>query len=147
MFGTNKQKKALSSRKLNQVGSDILHQAVAKAASNVIDQKGLESKLNSQENTMLTWNVWLFKSLLSSLCSQVLSLFLILYTLFIFFSLSSALQQEVAETESQGDLALHLPPCDANADKPEDVYPLDERILHFALCVCVFITKGCKNCR
>ncbi|XP_060951028.1 DNA-directed RNA polymerase I subunit RPA49 [Limanda limanda] len=78
-FGTNKQKKALSSRRLNQVGSDTLHQAVAKAASNVIDQKGLE-----------------------------------------------ALQQEVAETESQGDLALHLPPCDANADKPEDVYLLDD---------------------
>ncbi|XP_047199579.1 DNA-directed RNA polymerase I subunit RPA49 [Hippoglossus stenolepis] len=78
-FGTNKQKRALSSRRLNQVGSDTLHQAVAKAASNVIDQKGLE-----------------------------------------------ALQQEVAETESQGDLALHLPPCDANADKPEDVYLLDD---------------------
>ncbi|XP_062243849.1 DNA-directed RNA polymerase I subunit RPA49 isoform X2 [Platichthys flesus] len=78
-FGTNKQKKALNSRRLNQVGSDTLHQAVAKAASNVIDQKGLE-----------------------------------------------ALQQEVAETESQGDLALHLPPCDANADNPEDVYLLDD---------------------
>ncbi|XP_019955935.2 DNA-directed RNA polymerase I subunit RPA49 [Paralichthys olivaceus] len=78
-FGTNKQKRALSSRRLNQVGSDTLHQAVAKAASTVIDQKGLE-----------------------------------------------ALQQEVADTESQADLALHLPPCDANADKPEDVYLLDD---------------------
>lgn len=44
-FGTNKQKRALSTRRLNQVGSDTLHQAVAKAASTVIDQKGLEGKL------------------------------------------------------------------------------------------------------
>ncbi|XP_078115838.1 DNA-directed RNA polymerase I subunit RPA49 [Sander vitreus] len=78
-FGTNKQKRALSSRRLNQVGSDTLHQAVAKAANNVIDQKGLE-----------------------------------------------ALQQEVAETEVQGDLALHLPPCNAGADKPENVYLFDD---------------------
>ncbi|XP_058497134.1 DNA-directed RNA polymerase I subunit RPA49 [Solea solea] len=78
-FGTNKQKRALSSRRLNQVGSDTLHQAVAKAASTVIDQKGLE-----------------------------------------------ALQQEVAETEAQGDLALHLPPCNGNADKPENVYLFDD---------------------
>lgn len=46
-FGTSKQKRALSSRKLNQVGSDTLHQAVAKAASTVIDQKGLEGKTHS----------------------------------------------------------------------------------------------------
>lgn len=46
-FGTNKQKRALSSRRLNQVGSDTLHQAVAKAANTVIDQKGLEGKLHS----------------------------------------------------------------------------------------------------
>ncbi|XP_040891426.1 DNA-directed RNA polymerase I subunit RPA49 [Toxotes jaculatrix] len=78
-FGTNKQKRALSSRRLNQVGSDTLHQAVAKAASTVIDQKGLE-----------------------------------------------ALQQEVAETESQGELALHLPPCNADADRPENVYLFDD---------------------
>lgn len=45
-FGTNKQKRALSSRRLNQVGSDTLHQAVAKAANTVIDQKGLEGKLH-----------------------------------------------------------------------------------------------------
>lgn len=44
-FGTTKQKRALSSRKLNQVGSDILQQAVAKAANTVIDQKGLEGQL------------------------------------------------------------------------------------------------------
>ncbi|XP_074544115.1 DNA-directed RNA polymerase I subunit RPA49 [Halichoeres trimaculatus] len=75
-FGTNKQKRALSSRRLNQVGSDTLNQAVAKAATSVIEQKGLE-----------------------------------------------VLQQEVAE--SQEDLALHLPPCSADATKPEDVYPFD----------------------
>ncbi|KAK5866063.1 hypothetical protein PBY51_020280 [Eleginops maclovinus] len=78
-FGTNKQKRALSSRRLNQVGSDTLHQAVAKAANTVIEQKGLE-----------------------------------------------ALQHEVAETEAQGDLALHVPPCYADADRPEDVYRFDD---------------------
>ncbi|XP_008276661.1 DNA-directed RNA polymerase I subunit RPA49 [Stegastes partitus] len=78
-FGTNKQKRALSSRRLNQVGNDTLQHAVAKAANTVIDKKGLE-----------------------------------------------ALQQEVAETESQGELALHLPPCNADADKQEDVYPFDD---------------------
>ncbi|XP_059194248.1 DNA-directed RNA polymerase I subunit RPA49 isoform X2 [Centropristis striata] len=78
-FGTNKQKRALGSRRLNQVGSDTLHKAVAKAANTVIDQKGLE-----------------------------------------------ALQQEVADTEAQGELALHLPPCNAAADKPEDVYQFDD---------------------
>uniref|UniRef100_A0A8C7Z096 RNA polymerase I subunit E n=1 Tax=Oryzias sinensis TaxID=183150 RepID=A0A8C7Z096_9TELE len=78
-FGTNKQKRALSSRRLNQVGSDALHHAVAEAASTVIDNKGLE-----------------------------------------------ALQQEVAETESQGALSLHLPPCNADAVKKEDVYPFEE---------------------
>ncbi|KAM4751489.1 LOW QUALITY PROTEIN: DNA-directed RNA polymerase I subunit RPA49 [Anableps anableps] len=78
-FGTNKQKRALASRRLNQVGSNALQNAVAKAATSVIDKKGLE-----------------------------------------------ALQQEVAETESQGALASHLPPCNPNADKREDVYPFDE---------------------
>ncbi|XP_037619721.1 DNA-directed RNA polymerase I subunit RPA49 [Sebastes umbrosus] len=78
-FGTNKQKRALSSRRLNRVGTDTLHLAVAKAANTVIGEKGLE-----------------------------------------------ALQQEVAETEAQGDLALHLPPCNADADRPEDVYLFDE---------------------
>ncbi|KAM7394212.1 hypothetical protein PAMP_021025 [Pampus punctatissimus] len=85
-FGTNKQKRALSSRRLNQVGSDTLHQAVAKAANTVIDQKGLE-----------------------------------------------ALQQEVADTDSQADLALHLPPCNTDADKPENVYLFDDRILNTIL--------------
>ncbi|XP_015201010.2 DNA-directed RNA polymerase I subunit RPA49 [Lepisosteus oculatus] len=42
-FGTNKQKRALSSRRLNQVGSEMLHSAVAKAAENVIQKKGLQA--------------------------------------------------------------------------------------------------------
>lgn len=46
-FGTNKQKRALSSRRLNQVGSETLHQAVAKAANAVIDEKGLEGEPHS----------------------------------------------------------------------------------------------------
>ncbi|XP_056264870.1 DNA-directed RNA polymerase I subunit RPA49 [Pseudoliparis swirei] len=78
-FGTNKQKRALKSRRLNQVSSDTLHQAVSKAANTVINQKGLE-----------------------------------------------ALQQEVAETEAQEDMALHLPPCNAAADRPENVYLFDD---------------------
>nr|XP_057935637.1 DNA-directed RNA polymerase I subunit RPA49 [Doryrhamphus excisus]XP_057935646.1 DNA-directed RNA polymerase I subunit RPA49 [Doryrhamphus excisus] len=78
-FGTNKQKRALTSRRMNQVGSEILHHAVAKAANSVIDGKGLE-----------------------------------------------ALQQEVAETELQAELALYLPPCNKDADVPENVYPFDE---------------------
>lgn len=45
-FGTNKQKRALSSRRLNQVGSETLHKAVAKAANTVIDEKGLEGELH-----------------------------------------------------------------------------------------------------
>ncbi|XP_005805097.1 DNA-directed RNA polymerase I subunit RPA49 [Xiphophorus maculatus] len=78
-FGTNKQKRALASRRLNQVGSNALQTAVAKAATSVIEKKGLE-----------------------------------------------ALQQEVVETESQETLASHLPPCNPNAGKREDVYPFDE---------------------
>ncbi|XP_068607345.1 DNA-directed RNA polymerase I subunit RPA49 [Brachionichthys hirsutus] len=82
MFGTNKQKRALSSRRLNQVGSDALHQAVTKAANTVIDQKGLEalqqevSKTESQGDMFLHLppihsdadrpeNVYLFDDLLS----------------------------------------------------------------------------------
>uniref|UniRef100_A0AAZ3R1C8 RNA polymerase I subunit E n=1 Tax=Oncorhynchus tshawytscha TaxID=74940 RepID=A0AAZ3R1C8_ONCTS len=42
-FGTNKQKRALTSRRLNQVGSETLQSAVAKAAHTIIDQKGLEA--------------------------------------------------------------------------------------------------------
>ncbi|MCI4395021.1 hypothetical protein PGIGA_G00175560 [Pangasianodon gigas] len=42
-FGTTKQKRALSSRRMNEVGNDTLQKAVARAASNIIDQKGLEA--------------------------------------------------------------------------------------------------------
>ncbi|XP_018593385.2 DNA-directed RNA polymerase I subunit RPA49 [Scleropages formosus] len=42
-FGTNKQKRALTSRRLNMVGSEALQHAVAKAANRVIEQKGLEA--------------------------------------------------------------------------------------------------------
>ncbi|TSO98555.1 DNA-directed RNA polymerase I subunit RPA49 [Bagarius yarrelli] len=41
-FGTTKQKRALSSRRMNEVGNDTLQKAVARAAGNVIEQKGLE---------------------------------------------------------------------------------------------------------
>ncbi|NWW84165.1 RPA49 polymerase, partial [Rhynochetos jubatus] len=40
-FGTSKQKRALNSRRMNAVGSDILNTAVTKAAANVIDAKGV----------------------------------------------------------------------------------------------------------
>ncbi|XP_069820468.1 DNA-directed RNA polymerase I subunit RPA49 isoform X2 [Dendropsophus ebraccatus] len=39
-FGTNKQKRALSSRKLNQVGSEILSKEMAKAAEVIIESRG-----------------------------------------------------------------------------------------------------------
>ncbi|XP_062864945.1 DNA-directed RNA polymerase I subunit RPA49 [Trichomycterus rosablanca] len=42
-FGTTKQKRALSSRRMNQVGNDTLQKAVAQAASDIIEQKGLEA--------------------------------------------------------------------------------------------------------
>ncbi|NWV45426.1 RPA49 polymerase, partial [Daphoenositta chrysoptera] len=40
-FGTSKQKRALSSRRMNTVGSDIVSTAVTKAAANVINAKGV----------------------------------------------------------------------------------------------------------
>ncbi|NXL20250.1 RPA49 polymerase, partial [Setophaga kirtlandii] len=40
-FGTSKQKRALSSRRMNAVGSDIVSTAVTKAAANVIEAKGV----------------------------------------------------------------------------------------------------------
>ncbi|NXO10366.1 RPA49 polymerase, partial [Oriolus oriolus] len=40
-FGTSKQKRALSSRRMNAVGSDIVSTAVTKAAANIIDAKGM----------------------------------------------------------------------------------------------------------
>ncbi|NXH55005.1 RPA49 polymerase, partial [Rhabdornis inornatus] len=40
-FGTSKQKRALSSRRMNAVGDDVVSTAVTKAAANVIDAKGV----------------------------------------------------------------------------------------------------------
>ncbi|NWQ67967.1 RPA49 polymerase, partial [Neopipo cinnamomea] len=40
-FGTSKQKRALSSRRMNTVGNDIVSTAVTKAAANIIDAKGV----------------------------------------------------------------------------------------------------------
>ncbi|KAJ8336046.1 hypothetical protein SKAU_G00393890 [Synaphobranchus kaupii] len=80
-FGTNKQKRALSSRRLNQVGSDSLQQAVTRAADTIIDQKGLK-----------------------------------------------ALERDVAQAEAQADTVLYLPPCHADAERPQDVYLFDDLI-------------------
>lgn len=41
-FGTTKQKRALTSRRLNEVGNDTLQQAVAFAADTIINEKGVE---------------------------------------------------------------------------------------------------------
>lgn len=41
----------------------------------------------------------------------------------------SGLQQEVADTEAVSDTVLHLPVCNLEADKEEDVYPFNECIL------------------
>ncbi|XP_067839456.1 DNA-directed RNA polymerase I subunit RPA49 [Heptranchias perlo] len=79
-FGTNKQKRALSSRRLNQVGNETLQKAVAKAAENIIDKKGI-----------------------------------------------TALSNEATQFESQ-DKSAFLPPCHADADKPEDVYKFEDII-------------------
>lgn len=43
-FGTNRQKRALSSRKLNQVGSETLNKAMVKAAEDIIENKGKTGK-------------------------------------------------------------------------------------------------------
>ncbi|XP_036598137.1 DNA-directed RNA polymerase I subunit RPA49 [Trichosurus vulpecula] len=45
-FGTTKQKRALSSRRMNKVGSETLNIAVAKAAENIIDEKGVTALIN-----------------------------------------------------------------------------------------------------
>ncbi|NWW78325.1 RPA49 polymerase, partial [Climacteris rufus] len=51
-FGTSKQKRALSSRRMNAVGSDIVSTAVTKAAANVIDAKGVTALMQdmAQDN-------------------------------------------------------------------------------------------------
>ncbi|MBN3281031.1 RPA49 polymerase, partial [Polyodon spathula] len=50
-FGTNKQKRALGTRRMNQVGSDTLQKAVAKAAENIIDKKGVTALVNDVAQT------------------------------------------------------------------------------------------------
>ncbi|XP_060696642.1 DNA-directed RNA polymerase I subunit RPA49 [Hemiscyllium ocellatum] len=79
-FGTKKQKRALSSRRLNQVGNETLQIAVAKAAENIIEKKGI-----------------------------------------------TAITSEATQFESQ-DKSDFLPPCHADADKPEDVYKFEDLI-------------------
>ncbi|NXD03374.1 RPA49 polymerase, partial [Certhia familiaris] len=44
-FGTSKQKRALSSRRMNAVGSDAVSTAVTRAAANLIDTKGVTALL------------------------------------------------------------------------------------------------------
>ncbi|KAA0722416.1 DNA-directed RNA polymerase I subunit RPA49 [Triplophysa tibetana] len=46
-FGTTKQKRALTSRRLNEVGNDTLQQAVAFAANTIINEKGVEALQNA----------------------------------------------------------------------------------------------------
>ncbi|XP_077331485.1 DNA-directed RNA polymerase I subunit RPA49 isoform X2 [Lithobates pipiens] len=80
-FGTNRQKRALSSRKLNQVGSETLNKAMVKAAEEIIESKG-----------------------------------------------KTELVKEAMDTNEELS-SIFLPPCDASADKPENVYKFDDRIL------------------
>ncbi|XP_065518528.1 DNA-directed RNA polymerase I subunit RPA49 [Lathamus discolor] len=77
-FGTSKQKRALNSRRVNAVGSDILNTAVTKAAANIIDAKGV-----------------------------------------------TALIQDVAQDDVQ-NISTFLPPCNEDADKPENVYKFED---------------------
>ncbi|KAM9507681.1 DNA-directed RNA polymerase I subunit RPA49 isoform 1-T1 [Guaruba guarouba] len=77
-FGTSKQKRALNSRRMNAVGSDIFKAAVTKAAANIIDAKGV-----------------------------------------------TALIQDVAQDDVQ-NISTFLPPCNEDADKPENVYKFED---------------------
>nr|XP_010951192.1 DNA-directed RNA polymerase I subunit RPA49 isoform X2 [Camelus bactrianus] len=77
-FGTTKQKRALNSRRMNKVGSESLNRAVAKAAENIIDTKGV-----------------------------------------------TALVSDAIHDDLQDD-SLYLPPCHADATKPEDVYKFED---------------------
>ncbi|KAM9589221.1 DNA-directed RNA polymerase I subunit RPA49 [Morphnus guianensis] len=77
-FGTSKQKRALNSRRMNAVGNDILNTAVTKAATNIINAKGV-----------------------------------------------TALTQDVAQDDVQ-NISVFLPPCNEDADKPEDVYKFED---------------------
>ncbi|CAL8333275.1 unnamed protein product [Lota lota] len=78
-FGTTKQKRALSSHRLNKVGAESLKHVVAKAANSVIEQKGF-----------------------------------------------AALREELFEASTQLDVALYIPPCYPDAERPEDVYLFDD---------------------
>ncbi|XP_037654179.1 DNA-directed RNA polymerase I subunit RPA49 [Choloepus didactylus] len=77
-FGTTKQKRALNSRRMNKVGSESLNLAVAKAAENIIDSKGV-----------------------------------------------TALIGDAIHDDLQDD-SLYLPPCYADAARPEDVYKFED---------------------
>ncbi|XP_005382935.1 PREDICTED: DNA-directed RNA polymerase I subunit RPA49 [Chinchilla lanigera] len=77
-FGTTKQKRALNSRRMNKVGSESLNLAVAKAAEEIIDTKGVEALV------------------------------------------SDAIQDDLQ------DDSLYLPPCYADAAKPEEVYKFED---------------------
>ncbi|XP_051499499.1 DNA-directed RNA polymerase I subunit RPA49 [Apus apus] len=77
-FGTSRQKRALSSRRMNAVGSDVLSSAVTKAAANIIDAKGV-----------------------------------------------TALIQDMAQDDVQ-NISVFLPPCNEDADKPENVYKFED---------------------
>lgn len=68
---------------------------------------------------------------------------MLIETLFLFAIL--ALQQEVAETETQAELAHHLPPYDADADLPENVYKFEDCILFCVLARWVDDVIGCRN--
>ncbi|KAJ7335261.1 hypothetical protein JRQ81_013202 [Phrynocephalus forsythii] len=42
-FGTNKQRKALNSRRMHEVGKEVLNKAVVKAAEDIIEDKGVDA--------------------------------------------------------------------------------------------------------
>lgn len=65
-FGTSKQKRALNSRRMNAVGNDILNTAVTKAATNIINAKGVTGK-----NTVSGFNEGNQKCLFLSVPCQV----------------------------------------------------------------------------
>ncbi|XP_021107653.1 DNA-directed RNA polymerase I subunit RPA49 isoform X3 [Heterocephalus glaber] len=93
-FGTTKQKRALNARKMNKVGSESLNLAVAKAAEEIIDTKGVE-----------------------------------------------ALVSDAIKDDLQDD-SLYLPPCYADAAKPEDVYKFED-IPCFSHCL--FVIEALKS--
>ncbi|XP_054254324.1 DNA-directed RNA polymerase I subunit RPA49 [Indicator indicator] len=77
-FGTSKQKRALSTRRLNTVGSDVVSTAVSRAAASVIDAKGV-----------------------------------------------TALIQDMTQEDTQ-NISSFLPPCNEDAEKPEQVYKFED---------------------